>query len=79
MSQQPCMWLMVVHEADAFTVSFFVGVALGCGFFDKMSSRAVFHIIPPPPPYNGAVSIFAVNKLISDLDIGDAFGFLTLL
>ena len=48
MSHQPCMWLMIVHEADAFTVSFFVGVALGFGFFDNMSSRAVFHIIPPP-------------------------------
>ena len=45
-SQQPCMWLMVVHEADAFTVLFFVGVALG--FLGKMSSRAVFHIISPP-------------------------------
>ena len=47
MSQQPCMWLMVVHEAGAFTVSFFV-YALGF-LLDKMSSRAVFHIIPLPP------------------------------
>ena len=46
MGQQPCMWLMVVHEADAFTVSFFAGVALE--FLDKMSSRAVSHFITPP-------------------------------
>ena len=39
MSQQPCMWLMVVHEADAFAVSFFVGVELGFKIFDKMSSN----------------------------------------
>ena len=62
MSQQPCMWLMVVHEADAFTVSFFVGVALG--FLDNMSSRAVFHIIPPPP-LTMEVSICAAYNLIS--------------
>ena len=47
MSQQRCIWLIVVHEADAFTVSFFTYVL---GFlWDKMSSRAVFHVIPLPP------------------------------